>query len=164
MVRGATPTTTKLMTVIDAAVTVPASQRCCQRAVASTATRVVAVSSQASRSNSSRFRWRTTSTVAACRALAPRTPSRGSSAARAVGDAALVHREREHVGRPVRAHPTVVELGHVLGVDEEYGQLGERVHAHLVEGVPGDGQDRVGVDLGTRLVGDFDGHAYLLRP
>jgi hypothetical protein len=58
----------------------------------------------------------------------------------------------------------VVELGHVVDVDEQDGQLGEWVDAHLVEGVPGHREDRVGVDLDSGLVGDLDGHSGGLTP
>src|SRR6185312_17203996 len=77
--------------------------------------------------------------------------------ARTVVDAPLVHREGEHVGRAVPTHPAVVQLGHVVDVDKQHGELGEGVDPHLVEGVPGDGEHGVGVDLDTGLVGDLDG-------
>src|SRR5256886_6935618 len=237
IVRGATPTATKLTTVIDPAVTLPASQPTPHSRIVNTATSVVALSSQSRRRRSRRLRCRTTSAATACSAPAPRTPSRAISVARAgdtrdsaesvianspartvnpaahrssmasagsgrparlrlppgeqprlqpehlllllrlgvviseqvqypvhgeqvqlvgggvaggdglrgghpprqydvagqgrltagrlarsVVDAALVHRERQHVGRSVAAHPAVVQLRHVLGVDQQHGQ------------------------------------------
>ena len=83
IVRGATPTTTKLTSVIAPAVTSAARQPALQVSTATSATSVVAVSSQSSRSSSSRLRWRTTSPATAARAAAPRCPSRAISAARA---------------------------------------------------------------------------------
>src|SRR6266704_5024056 len=85
MVRGATPTATKLTTVIEPAVTIPASQSRStpHTPMVNTATSVVALSSHSRRSRSSRLRCRATSAATACSAPAPRTPSRAISAARA---------------------------------------------------------------------------------
>jgi hypothetical protein len=52
----------------------------------------------------------------------------------------------------------VVQLGHVRDVDEQDGQLRERIDPHLVEGEPGTVEHGVGVDVRPRLVGDLNGH------
>jgi hypothetical protein len=38
----------------------------------------------------------------------------------------LVHREGQHVGRPRLVHPADVQLLHLLDVDEQQRQLGQR--------------------------------------
>ncbi len=43
----------------------------------------------------------------------------------------LVHRERQHVGRTGLAHPPLVQFGHGLLVDQQHGQLGERVDVRI---------------------------------
>ena len=76
-----------------------------------------------------------------------------------LGRPELVHREREHIGRAFLAHPPDVQLGHGRLVDEQHGQLGQRVHPHLVENVPGQPGESCLVDLDSRLVGYLDAHA-----
>src|SRR5690606_22338548 len=83
MVRGPTPTTTKLTTVIAPAVTSAEVQPRPKVSTATNATRVVATSSHASRSNNSRLMWRGRSAATACSAAAPQTPSWARAPARA---------------------------------------------------------------------------------
>src|SRR5215207_8870681 len=271
MVRGPTPTSTKLTTVITPAVIRAAVQPAPQVSTATRATSVVAVSSHSSRSSNRSATWCGTLRATACSVLAPRTPSRTISVAlasdtwlsaasviaktpasttrppavtrsagsfmresdlgspglqqatlqaehlplllglgvvvpeqmqdamdgeqvqlvlgpvpggaglplghhraehhvaeerrlglvldtRAAVDLQLVHGEGEHIGRAGLAHPAVVQLGHVLGVDQQQRQLGHRVDAHLVERVPGDRQDLRLVDGEAGLVRDLDRH------
>ena len=70
----------------------------------------------------------------------------------------LVHREGEHVGRARLVHPPDVQLLHLLDVDEQQRQLGERAHAEPVEHVARDAHERLLVDLDAALVGDLDAH------
>jgi hypothetical protein len=49
----------------------------------------------------------------------------------------LVHRERQHVGRTRLPHPPLVQFGHRGLVDQQHGQLGERVDTHPVQREPG---------------------------
>src|SRR5215813_704844 len=71
----------------------------------------------------------------------------------------LIHRESEHVRWPFLALPPDVQLGHGRLVDQQQRQLGERVHAHLVEYVPGEPGQRGFVDVHARFIGDLDAHA-----
>ena len=52
----------------------------------------------------------------------------------------LVHREGQHVGRPLLVHPLLVELGDGGLVDQLDAQLGQRVHAHPVHHEPAAGE------------------------
>ena len=75
------------------------------------------------------------------------------------GGVQLVHREGEHVGRALLAHPPLVQAAHVVDVDAQHRQLGHRVDLHLAEHEPADAGQLGLVDRDLRLVGDLDGHA-----
>ena len=84
IVLGATPTTTKVRIVIEPATIRADSHWVSRLSNTTSATSVVAPSSQNTRSSNSRFRCRTKrSPRIACSAFAPRTPSRTISATRA---------------------------------------------------------------------------------
>jgi hypothetical protein len=72
--------------------------------------------------------------------------------------AQLVHREGQHVGGTLFAHPAHVQLGHRGLVHEQDRKLGQRVHAHSVQHMPGQvGKERL-IDVHPRLVGYLNGH------
>src|SRR6478609_1533297 len=73
----------------------------------------------------------------------------------------LVHGEGHHVGRSWQVHPLDVQLRHRLAVVEDHGELGLRMDPHLVEGVAGDVEDGLLVDVPPGLVGDVDRHGGL---
>ena len=93
--------------------------------------------------------------VTACRSAtagqstrSPRMPSSGSSLTSPGPQ--LVHREGEHVGRPLALHPLLVELGHGVLVDGLDAQLGERVDPHPVQHEPAQPDQVVDVEVVRR--------------
>jgi hypothetical protein len=74
----------------------------------------------------------------------------------------LVHRERQHVRRARLPHPALVQLGHRLLVNDEHGQLRQRVNPQLIQRVPGHRGEPGLVDLHAGLIRDIDAHLRLL--
>jgi hypothetical protein len=87
----------------------------------------------------------------------PLVPGPGAGAG-----AQLVHREGEDVGRARLTHPLLVQHRHRLLVDDQDGQLGERVDAHPLQHVPGQRDDKPLVDLDAGLVVYLDAHCSLM--
>ena len=71
----------------------------------------------------------------------------------------LVHRERQHVGRPRLVHPLLVQRAHRIGVDDEHRQLGLRGGSAARRDVSRDVTDRRLVDRLAGLIRDLDAHA-----
>jgi hypothetical protein len=74
----------------------------------------------------------------------------------------LVHRERQHVRRARLPHPALVQLGHRLLIDNEHGQLRQRVDPQLIQRVPGHRGEPGLVDLHAGLIRDIDAHLRLV--
>lgn len=68
----------------------------------------------------------------------------------------LIHRERENVGRARFTHPSLMKVGHRALVDKQDRKLRQRMNAHPVQHVPGQGRDADLVDSDARLIGDID--------
>jgi hypothetical protein len=79
-----------------------------------------------------------------------------------LGRAELVHRERQHIGRARLPHPALVQLGHRLLVDDQHGQLRQRVDPQLIQREPGHRGEPGLVDLHTGLIRDIDAHLRLV--
>jgi hypothetical protein len=78
--------------------------------------------------------------------------------------AQLVHGEGKHVGRPGLPQPALMQVGHGRLVHQQHGELGQRMHPHTVQHVPGQGGQPGLVDRHARLVGDLDAHVLPPRP
>jgi hypothetical protein len=74
----------------------------------------------------------------------------------------LVHRERQHVRRARLPHPPLVQLGHRLLIDNEHGQLRQRVDPQLIQRVPGHRGEPGLVNLHAGLIRDIDAHRRLV--
>ena len=92
--------------------------------------------------------------------MSPRSPCGGSSSSLTGGRSSSIGKDMTSVG-PGRSIHWMCSCSMAVGVHDDHRELGERMDAHPGEGIAGDVEDRLLVDLGAGLVVDVDRHGAL---